>query len=329
MAEKLTAAVIGCGWAGNLHARAYAQDPTVILQAVCDPDLERAVQVAVRYGCKAYPSVEALLAAGKPDIASLASPTETHVAIGELCLNAGIALLCEKPLSRDVPSARRLVELAHARRLPLGVNYNRRFAAGYLRAKERLATAGAIRFLNAILAQNVPLAQTAELRARLPDDFLIYDGCSHLLDLARFLVGEVIGLQAVGSRATPGQLWTDIQITLRFESGALGSLICSLSGPEWGQLPIERVDIGTESQRIVVDNIVQSVEWWGYHDAESHRWQPHIFAPLGYEDSLLASIQAWARAVREGKPPPVSGEDGLAAVVLCRKVVETLCSVTT
>jgi predicted dehydrogenase len=211
----------------------------------------------------------------------------------------------------------------------LGVNYNRRFAAGYIKAKERLASSGAIRFLNTILAQNVPLAQTAELRAGLPDDFLIYDGCSHLLDLARFLVGEIAGLQAIGAKTGPGQLWTDIQISLQFEGGALGSLICSLAGPEWGQLPIERVEIATDSQRIVVDNIVQSVEWWGYRDEETHRWQPQIFAPVGYEDSLLASVQAWVRAVREGLPPPVRGEDGLAAVILCRNVVEALCDVTT
>jgi predicted dehydrogenase len=179
------------------------------------------------------------------------------------------------------------------------------------------------------LAQNVPLARTTELRIGLPDDFLIYDGCSHLLDLARFLVGEIVGIQAIGSRAVPGQLWTDIQISLQFEGGALGSLICSLSGAEWGQLPIERLEIGTENQRIVVDNITQGVEWWGYRDEVIHRWIPNIFMPVSYEDSILASVLAWVRAVREGLPPPISGEDGLAAVLLCQKVVKALCNVTT
>lgn len=327
--DKISAAVIGCGWAGKIHARVYAQDPAIILQAVCDPDLERANHLAVQFGCKAYPSVEEMLAGEKLDIASIASPTETHVEIGRLCLNAGISIFCEKPLSRNVESARSLVELANARGLPIGVNYNRRFAAGYIRAKERLETAERIHFLNAILAQNVPLAQTAELRASLPDDFLIYDGCSHLLDLARFLVGEIVGLQAIGSKAVPGQLWTDIQIGMQFEGGALGSLICSLAGPEWGQLLIERVEIATESQRIMVDNIVQGVEWYGYREEVIHRWQPDIFAPAGYEESILASVHAWVRAVREGIPPPIRGEDGLAAAILCKKVVEALCNVTT
>ena len=327
--DKISAAVIGCGWAGKIHARAYAQDPAIILQAVCDPDLERANHLATQLGCNAYPSVEEMLATEKLDIASIASPTETHVEIGRLCLNASIAVFCEKPLSRDVDSARSLVETARAKELPFGVNFNRRFAVGYTRAKDRLRTSERIHFLSAILAQNVPLAHSAELRARLPEDFLIYDGCSHLLDLARFLVGEIVGIQAIGSKAISGQLWTDIQISVQFEGGGLGSLICSLAGPEWGQLPIERVEIGTDSQRIVVDNIVQGVEWWGYRDEEIHRWQPYIFAPVGYEDSILTSVQAWVRTVKEGSPPPISGEDGLAAVILCKKVVEALCNDTT
>jgi virulence factor len=270
-----------------------------------------------------------MLAAEKPDIASIASPTETHIEIGQLCLNTGIALLCEKPLSRNVESARSLVDLANAKGLPLGVNYNRRFAAGYSRVKERLGPSEQIHFLSAILAQNVPLAQTAELRVGLPDDFLVYDGCSHLLDLARFLVGEIVGIQAIGYKAVPGQLWTDIQIGLQFEGGALGSLICSLAGPEWGQLPIERLEIATENQRIVVDNIVQGVEWWGYRDEVIQRWIPNIFMHVGYEDSILASVHAWVRAVREGSPPPIRGEDGLTVVILCEKVVKALCNVTT
>lgn len=329
MVEKISAAVIGCGWAGKIHTRAYTQEPVIILRAVCDPDLKRATQLATQFGCKAYSSVEEMLSIEKPAIASIASPTETHVEIGRLLLNAGTAVFCEKPLSRSEQSARDLVELANSKGLPLGVNYNRRFAVGYSRAKERLETTERIHFISAILAQNLPLAQTAELRAVLPEDFLIYDGCSHLLDLARFLIGEIVGIQAIGSKAVAGQLWTDIQIGLQFEGGAVGSLICSLAGPEWGQLPIERVEIATESQRIVVDNIVQGVEWWGYRDEEIHRWVPNIFAPVGYEASILASVQAWVRAVRAGTPPPIRGEDGLAVVILCKKVVEALCNDTT
>jgi UDP-N-acetylglucosamine 3-dehydrogenase len=329
MAEKIAAAVIGCGWAGKIHARAYSQDPAVTLRAVCDPDIDRAIQLAIQSGCNAYDSVEKMLAAEKLDIASIASPTETHVEIGRLCLNAGIAPFCEKPLSRDVESARSLVELAHFKGLPLGVNYNRRFAAGYVRAKERLISAGRIHFLSAILAQNVPLAQTAELRAGLSDVFLVFDGCSHLLDLVRFLIGEIVGVQAIGSKAVPGQLWTDIQISLQFECGALGSLICSLAGPEWGQLPIERLEIATESQRIVVNNIIQGIEWWSYRDDEIQRWTPNIFMHVSYEDSIVASVGAWVNAVKEGSPPPIRGEDGLSAVILCKKVVEALCNATT
>ena len=72
MSEKISAVVIGCGWAGKIHAQAYAQHTAVILRAVCDPDIEQAARLASRFGCKAYSTVEEMLTIEKPDIASIA-----------------------------------------------------------------------------------------------------------------------------------------------------------------------------------------------------------------------------------------------------------------
>jgi predicted dehydrogenase len=178
--------------------------------------------------------------------------------------------------------------------------------------------------MTSILAQNVPLAQTAELRSRLPDDFLVFDALSHQLDLAHFLAGRPVQLTAFGSRKRAGQLWTDIQVGLRFESGALGSLICSLSGPEWGQMPIERTEIGTDEERILVDNITARVEWFGYREQTSHSWTPGIFEPTGYVESMRASIYAWLDAVHRQEPVPIPAEDGVLAVELCEQVRDLL-----
>lgn len=324
MAETLRAAVVGCGWAGQYHAEAYARHAASTLAAVCDPDRARAEALAEKLGGTAYESLEHMLARERLDVVSVATPTETHVSIGKTCLQAGLPVMCEKPLSRDANSARALVAVAQAAHLPLGVNYNRRFAAGYVRAKNHLASASRIHYINSVLAQNVPLAQTAELRARLPEDFLVFDACSHLLDLACFLVGKPRQLFALATRAVGGQLWTDIAIGLLFEGGAVGNLLVSLAGPEWGQLPIERTEIATERARLVVDNITQAVEWFDYHEDVRHTWRPGIFAPVGYVDSMLASVQAWISAVAEGNPPPVDGTAGLAVVELCEQVVTVL-----
>ncbi len=324
MERKIAAAVIGCGWAGAIHAEAYATHPQSHLVAVCDPDIGKARQLAHRLNCRAYDSLEALLAAEQFEVASIASPTETHVTIGKKLLQTGIATLCEKPLSRDVLSAYELVASATSGGRPCGVNYNRRFAKGYQMAKERLGRSGGIRFVSCILAQNVPLAQTNELRAQLPEDFLVFDALSHILDLVVHLVGKPRQLFAFGSKAEPNLVWTDIEVALSFENGAIGNLICSLSGPEWGQLPIERLEIATETERIIVENIVAQVEWFGYREQIRHIWQPSIFEPTGYIASMIASIHAWVDAVIHGTPPPIPVEEGAYVVKLCEQVRDAL-----
>lgn len=324
MERKLSAAVIGCGWAGAIHAEAYARHPQTSLVAVCDPNYEKASRVAEHLHCHAYDSLEALLAQEHVEIASIASPTETHVPIGKRLLQAGVAILCEKPISRDSASAHDLVAFAKGCTLPCGVNYNRRFAKGYQIAKERLAQAGRIHFVSSILAQNVPLAQTAERRARLPEDVLVFDALSHQLDLVFHLVGKPRQILALGAKSASAQIWTDIEVALSFENGALGNLICSLSGPEWGQLPIERTEIATESERIIVDNIVAQVEWFGYRDATRQVWQPNIFEPSNYIDSMHASIYAWIEAVLHDAPAPIPVEEGAYVVELCEQVRDAL-----
>lgn len=324
MKRRLNAAVIGGGWAGKIHAEAYANHPEVNLIAICDPNLEKARQLAERLNCRAYESLEALLEKEKIEMASIASPTETHISLGKKLLQAGVAVLCEKPLSRDAASAFELCALAKSYALSCGVNYNRRFAKGYQIVKERLKQAKRVHFVSSILAQNVPVAQTKDLRAQLPQDFLVFDALSHQMDLMVYLVGKPAHLFALGSKDDPDQLWTDIEVMISFENGTLGNLICSLHGPEWGQLPIERFEVATETERLVVENIVARVEWFGYRDGEYHVWEPNIFEPTNYIESMYASINAWIESVLHGSPPPISAEEGAFVVELCEQVKKAL-----
>ena len=323
MAE-LRAGVIGCGWAGGYHAQAYAAHPQVELAAVCDLLPDRAEALAAQYACRAYARVEEMLAREALTVVSIATTTETHVQLIRMCLQAGAAAFCEKPLARDRQAAEAVVREAARAQLPLGVNYNRRYAAGYVKAKEWVVRAKPIHYASAVLAQNVPLAQTEALRASLPGDFLIYDAASHLIDLFRHLIGEPETLCAHGAPSAPGSLLTDLSVSLRFAGGAVGSLVCSLAGPEWGQLPVERLEIGGAAERLVVDNITQAVSWFGYRDEAERRWQPSIFSPQGYGESLLLSIRAWIDACLQGQSPPVSGEDALQTLRVCEQIATSV-----
>ena len=323
MRKLLRAGVVGCGWAGAYHAQAYALHSDVVLVAVCDIRLDQAQEIAQRFHCHAYTDVETMLSKENLDLVSVATPTESHAEMVLRCLQSKIPVLCEKPLTRDVQEARKLVQEAERAVTPLGVNYNRRFAAGYSLANESLREAGGVRYFQAVLAQNVPLAQTEELRAKLPRDFLVFEALSHLLDLTRFLVGEPEELVAYAVSVPADSIWTEISVNLRLKQAGVGTLICSLAGPEWGQLPIERVEIATDRQRIVVDNIAQEVAWYEFCEQIWHTWRPSVFEPVGYGNSLITSVQAWIDAILDKRPPPITGEDGVQAVIYCEQIVRS------
>ncbi len=326
MKGPLRAGVIGCGWAGAYHAEVYATHPMSKLVAVCDIMHSRAQSLANRYGCRIFDHAETMLAEEALEVVSVATPTEAHPELVSACLKRNLPVLCEKPLARTSIEARSMLNEAERAGVPLGVNYNRRFAAGYRVAKESMNEKERIRYFQAVLAQNVPMAQTEELRAKLPEDFLVYEALSHLLDLSRYLVGEPVKMVAYANVPPPNKVWTDMSVNLRFEQGTIGTLICSLAGPEWGQLPIERVEIATDDRRIVVENITQEVAWYDFREETWRSWRPSIFKPAGYRESLLTSIQAWIDALLEDRPPPISGEDGLRTVELCEQVVHSVVS---
>ncbi len=325
MANNVQAGVVGCGWAGSVHAEAYKRNPAIQLAAVCDEDINRATQLASRMGCRAYADLSQMLKKESMQMVSITSPADRRAEFGMQCLEHGIAVFCEKPISTNLQDATKLVRLAEEKKLPLGVNFNRRFATGYVKARNLLLSDEPIHFINVVLAQNIPPSHIQELRNGFPEDFLMTDSCAHLLDLAMFLSGEEISdITALGQRAKDSSLWTDIQIGFHLSGGGVGSILCSLAGPEWGQLPIERLDIATSTRRIIVRNINQEVVWFGHNDTVSHSWTPSVFTPVGYVDSIITSISTWAKAVIDGKPSPVSGEEGLRNAQLCEEVLGEL-----
>jgi predicted dehydrogenase len=320
----MRACVIGCGWAGKIHAAAYARDDRTQLIAVCDKDIDKAKFLANQYGCHFYQNHVDLLKSENIEIASLASPTSTHADIGAALLEDGVAVFCEKPLTRDSVSARNLKKLTEKARVPFSVNFNRRFASGYHYAHKRLGNNQQICFASSILAQNVPLAQTAKLRSSLPQDFLVFDALSHQIDLMRFLVGEIDQIQAICRNDTISHIWCDISVSLVFKSGAIGNIICSLTGPDFGQLPIEVSEIATDKERIIINNITESVEWFNYSGSTINKYTPPIFEPNNYIESIHDSVKAWINAVETGSEPPISINDGVRAVELCEQVRDSI-----
>ena len=92
-------AIIGAGGIAQAHCAGWEALPDVQVIAVADLILERAENTARRFGARAYASLEALLDAEHPEAVDLCVPTDLHGRLAVQCLEAGLHVLCEKPMA--------------------------------------------------------------------------------------------------------------------------------------------------------------------------------------------------------------------------------------
>ncbi|MBX3386315.1 MAG: Gfo/Idh/MocA family oxidoreductase [Phycisphaeraceae bacterium] len=124
--KKIRAGVIGVGRMGRHHARVYAQLPDVELIGIVDANLDRAGDIAEQWGCRAFKTVESLIAAGV-DAVSVATPTTYHREAAEALLEADVACLIEKPLAGSAADAEAIKHASERSHAVLMVGHIERF----------------------------------------------------------------------------------------------------------------------------------------------------------------------------------------------------------
>lgn len=195
MPEPLRALVIGCGTiAGGYnegsgdamvltHALAYVRHPDYMLAACADPNpTARAAFVRRWAPCSEYANLDAALDAETFDIASICTPTGSHLAVLARLLGSDVrAVFAEKPLDGDAAGARAIGAMFTAKRVPVAVNFTRRFdpAMHELRAELGSGRHGALRAVAGWYCRG------------------ILNNGSHLIDLIAFLTGSVPRLETI------------------------------------------------------------------------------------------------------------------------------------
>ena len=135
--------LIGCGKIGQVrHLPEYAANQDCVITALYDINLERAKELAVKYGAVAYESVEALLASDV-DAVSVCSSNTSHAEITIAALKAGKHVLCEKPMATTLEDSEAMVSAAKDAGKRLMIGQNQRLAGAHKKAKE-LIDAGVI-----------------------------------------------------------------------------------------------------------------------------------------------------------------------------------------
>jgi UDP-N-acetylglucosamine 3-dehydrogenase len=318
-------AVIGVGSMGKNHARVYSELPEAELVAVADADLKTATAVASKLGGRSYVDYHDLLANEKPEVVSIAVPTAMHEQVGIDALEAGAHVLMEKPIAATLEEGKRLIEKARTVKRQLMVGHIVRFNPAMQVLKQKLADGDLGRIFQVFCRRSGPFP------ARIRDVGVVVDLAPHDVDVMRFLIGSnPIRVYA----ETEQRIHTDhedlVWGLLRFPDGVIGSLEINWLTPT----KIREVLVLGERGLFRIDDLTQDLYFYENAQVNDDLWpalktlkgvsEGHMtrFAIERYEP-LKAELHAFLEAIKEDKPVPVSGADGLEALRLSLALVES------
>jgi predicted dehydrogenase len=192
MALTRRVVVIGAGSIGRRHARLLSERPDVALE-ICDTDpagMQRAISELRQPPAKTYTDWRAAIAA-KPDVVLIATPHQFHAEQSVAALDAGIHVLCEKPMADSVAAARRMVEAGQRNQRVLSIGFHMHFVPGLQRVRALIAEGrlGAIGHIHAHVGTYVTLVNSASrFQANLPGALLM--DYAHQPDLFQWWLGR-------------------------------------------------------------------------------------------------------------------------------------------
>lgn len=317
--SDLRVAVLGVGVMGAFHVEALSSRIRgARVTVVSDFFADKAAEIADRVGAKVVSDPLEAIADPEVDAVLIASPGAAHEAQVDACLDRGLPVLCEKPLTTDIDSAYRLVrkEAALGRTL-IQVGFMRRFDAEYVALRELIASGGLGAPLMLHCTHRNPAAGdhfTAE--------FMIRDSVVHEVDATRFLLDEEItSVQVLAGRATrsaPAGSTDPILVVFETESGAVVTDECFV-----------RTGVGYEVRTEVVGEKGSATIGLDTHlvvKSTDGRWGGSITPGFveRFEAAYDTELQRWVDAARTGTIDGPDAWDGYAAVAVCEAGVQAV-----
>jgi predicted dehydrogenase len=320
--KDMKAAIIGTGAAARFHAQANSNCPHTQLVAVCGSQVDRANAFGKEFGVEAYTSIEEMLCKERPDVVTVATLEWEHEQPVLLSLEAGCHVLCEKIMAHSLAIGENMVAAARRTGRTLGVNYNYRSVPSHRMIKDELVGGGF----------GEPALFNADMHTYL---------WAHLIDLLRFFFGDpvevtaaIVDDQARRPLATPhaGRAWMYAADMIYHPSVAVSAafryrapdFIATLSGSAlvpYSQCFWSFALFGTQSA--LTCNAATGDNLAGTPGMGTLAKRISALKPCSYPESFGLSVMAFMEALHEGRPAPVTGEDGLAAMRLEAAVAES------
>ncbi len=305
----LRVGILGAGHMGTTHARNLAADRRVEIVGVADVAEARAQALAREVGAVACRGLEDLLGQGI-DALYITTPNTQHTAAALAALGEGKHVFSEKPMATSLAEARQIAAAAGESHAIYQVGHNRRFAPAYKFARQAIEGGLIPRSANVKMnrgeLQNPPWVANREITGG-----FLYESTIHLLDMVRWLLGDVVEVTCRAEASVYGEP-DDWLALLTFASGH-SAVFSSCAHAAWG-FPFERIELYGEHASVVTEEMDRVL-----HTPALNR------ETVAYDYTRLSVAERWGYAEEDrlfvdavlgGLPAPVTAEDGLRSVEL-------------
>ncbi len=361
--------MLGYAFMGKAHTNAYKKIPYMIypppaipvLAAICGRNEEKVSEAARRYGyAKHYTDWRDMLADESVQLFDNGGPNNIHAEPIIAAAQAGKHVFCEKPLGRTPEESKAMWEAAEKAGVKHMVAFNYRFVPAIRLARDLVASGalGRIYHFRAVYLQewimphyNVPMIW--RLRKAEAGSGALGDIGAHIIDLARFLVGEIVSVAAMTRTFIPRRPQADgtmgvvdvddaFAAAIAFENGAIGTLEATRFAA--GRKNYQAIEINGEKGTITfnLERLNELNVYWvegepketrgftnvlvsePYHPFWRHWWpQGHI---IGWEHTFVHELAHFLDCIvndKEVAPYGATFEDGYRADCVCAAIAES------
>jgi predicted dehydrogenase len=296
--HALRLGVVGVGVMGGNHARVLAEMAGVDFVGVVDPDRKQRERVARTLGCGEFADLDALIHAGV-DAVSIAAPTHLHHDLALTCIAHGIHVMVEKPIAPTVEEGRAIVAAARRAGVTLMVGHVERFNPAVESIKRAIKDQDIL---------SIAITRVGPFPPRMSNVGVVIDLAVHDIDLIRwFTDSEIVEIQPQLSSAVAER--EDIALLqFRTASGVLAHINTNWLTP----FKARTIHVATRDKYLIGDLLtLQVTECFGFQPDGSYSMR-HL--SVGYAEPLRAELLAFVNAIRSGRPPAVTGEEGVASL---------------